>query len=90
MSEVRIVCINKVKDSHEAITHYGWLENGVSKKTDRQTMVNWVNKGNKAYVEEDGDKAYCEVNTSANGVEFLQTYSDGEYSDNLLSLKQCA
>lgn len=91
---VRIRCINKDNGNHsnpnEAITRYGWLENGVYKKTDRQSMVNWVKKGNEAYVEDnEGDKAYCKINVSSMGTEFLQTYSDGDYNNNLLSLPEC-
>ena len=94
MSEVRIRCINKDNGNHEnpneAITHYGWLEDGVMKKADRQTMVNWVKKGNTAYVEDDeGDRADCRVRVSAHGTEFLQTYADGDYNNNLLSLPEC-
>lgn len=94
MSEVRIRCINKDNGNHdnpyEAITHYGWLEDGEMKKTDRQTMVDWVKKGNVAYVEDnDGHRADCKVEVSAHGTEFLQTYSDRDADNNLLNLKEC-
>lgn len=95
MAELRIRCINKDNgdhaNPHEAITHYGWLENGVTQKEDRQTMVNRVKNGLIAYVENsEGKRADCNVRTSSNGTEFLQTHSDGYYNDNLLSLKECA
>jgi hypothetical protein len=91
---VRITCINKSgghhENPHEAISHYGWIENGQSKKTDRQTMVNWVKQGNTAYVQDSyGNQANCQVRTSSHGTEFLQTYADNKPTDNLLSLPEC-
>ncbi len=96
MSEVRIVCINKDggnhNNPHEAISHYGWLNEstGKSGKETRPDMVAWVEKGNTAYVKDNnGNTAKCGVRTSKNGIKFLQTYSDGYYNDNLLSLPEC-
>lgn len=93
---VRITCINKDggnhDNPHEAINYYGWLNESSNKtgRTDRQTMVNWVKKGNKSYVKDSyGNTAYCEVRKSSKGTEFLQTYADGKYTNNLLSLQEC-
>jgi len=92
---VRITCINKSNGDHsnpyEAISHYGWMEDGTNKTgiTDRQTLANWMKEGGVAYVQDKLGKVYCKVNTSAKGTEFLQTFADGRYSDNLLSLMEC-
>ena len=95
MNQVRITCINKAgrdhDNPHEAISHYGWQNesNGKTGKSDRPSMVKWVEEGNKAFVRNENNIAYCGVKTSSRGTKFLQTYSDGEYNDNLLSLIEC-
>jgi len=93
---VRITCINKDEGYHEnpneAISHYGWLNESSGKQgeSDRRSMVEWVNKeGNEAYVKDDGNIAYCYVRKSSNGIEFLQTFADSKYTNNLLSLPEC-
>lgn len=95
--EVRITCINKEQgnhyDPHEAITFYGWQDpNGNIGKGTRQQMVDWIKQnGNFAYVlDSAGHKVYCYANTSRNGTEFLQTYRDRIWTDNLLELPECA
>jgi hypothetical protein len=96
MAEVRIICINKDggnhNNPHEGITHYGWHSyiTGNSDKLERADMVTWIEKGNKAYVQDNlGNKAYCTVRESPAGNKFLQTVSDSKYTDNLLSLPEC-
>lgn len=77
---------------HEAIQAYCWVNEQTSEsgKTNRPNMVAWVEKGNKAYVKDAlGNIAYCYVRTSSNGNKFLQTYSDGTYTNNLLNLPEC-
>lgn len=94
---VRITCINKpsgnLQNPHEAISHFGWIneQNNESGKSTREEMVRWLKiQGNKAYVKDlYGNVAYCGVRASSRGVEFLQTYTDRTYTDNLLSLKEC-
>lgn len=92
----RITCINKSggyhENPHEAVSHYGWLveATGEAGKADRQSMVNWVKEGNSAYVRDSyGDVAYCFVNKSRSGTEFLQTHRDNIPNDNLLKLPEC-
>ena len=95
MYVVRITCINKDggnhSNPHEAISHYGWINSeGKRARSPRADMVEWLEKGNDAYVQDSsGNKAYCHVRTSANGTKFLQTASDGYYNNNLLSLPEC-
>lgn len=93
---VQIICINKDggdhHDPHEAVSHYGWIneQNGKRGKNDRRSMVAWVKEGNQAYVKDGyGNTAYCEVRQSAHGTEFLQTVSDGRFTNNLLELPEC-
>ena len=94
--KARITCINKSHghhdNPHEAVSRYGWVLDGTGEKgtSERQAMVEWVKNGNMAYVKDDkGNVAYCAVRTSSNGTEFLQTYADNVYTDNLLSLNEC-
>lgn len=93
---VRIICINKSggyhENPHEAVSSYGWKnENtGESGKNDRPSMVQWVKDEGIAYVVDlQGNKAYCFVNKSRNGTEFLQTQSDSRPTNNLLELQEC-
>lgn len=93
---VRIQCINKSEGDHdnpnEAISHYGWINEDTDEhgKSNRLTMVEWLEEGNKAYVKDNnGNIAYCDVRTSKSGNKFLQTHSDGYYNNNLLSLPEC-
>jgi len=94
---IRIICINKSEgyhdNPHEAVSFYGWIsdENQKKGKTDRITMVDWIkNKKGIAYVTDKNDnKVYCYVNRSVNGTEFLQTQSDGRFTNNLLELPEC-
>ncbi len=93
---VRITCVTKpsgnIQNPHEAISQYGWLnettqETGVA---DRASMVDWVKKGNQAYVKDfSGNTAYCDARENSNGTEYLQTYSDQQWTNNLLSLPSC-
>ncbi|HEY1074271.1 MAG TPA: DUF3892 domain-containing protein [Patescibacteria group bacterium] len=93
---VRIVCVTKpsgnLANSHEAIEEYGWVneKTGKSDITKRVKMVEFLKGGGQAYVtNRQGIRAYCEVRTNQYGTEFLQTVTDGIYTDNLLSLDSC-
>ena len=93
---LRITCINKDngnhENPHEAISYYGWINESTDKtgKNDRPSMVEWVEKGNKAYVKDsNNNKAYCYVRKSSKGTKFLQTYADSKFTNNLLSLPEC-
>lgn len=95
---VKIRCVNKpsgnIHDPHEAISDYGWIDekDGKTGISTREEIVNWIkNKNGQAYVKDIyGNIAYCYVRKSVNGTEFLQTYTDGKYTDNLLSLPSCS
>jgi len=93
---VRIRCINKSSGYHEnpneAIERYGWVNESTNESgiETRQAMVDWVKKGNQAYVtDSQGNRVSCEVRESSRGIEFLQTVSDGRETNNLLELPEC-
>lgn len=95
---VRIICINKDNGNHynrhEAIEYFGWLNEStqVSGKSSLEEMIKFLRNGNTAYVVNrynNSDRAYLYIN-SRNGREFLQTYADGQWSDNLLQLDECS
>src|SRR5450759_1858989 len=72
MIEVEIICINKDGGHHqnpyEAVAYYGWRDmTGQTSRYDRQTMVDWVEKGNRAYVKGSSTKVYCRVVVSPHG-----------------------
>lgn len=78
-------------NTHSAISHYRWVDDGKTESTisERLTVVSWLNKGHTAYVSDGVNKAYCQVRQNDNGTRYLQTVTDGKYSDNLLSLPEC-
>lgn len=92
----KIICINKPVGHYSpirAISYYGWKDENTGKevKLDRQSMVEWIEEGNKAYVEDlNGNRSYCYVYTNhRTGNKFLQTHADKKSSTNLLNLKEC-
>ncbi|HBY09777.1 hypothetical protein A2274_00275 [candidate division WWE3 bacterium RIFOXYA12_FULL_43_11] len=96
MGSVRIKGIEKDngnhENPHEAIKAYCWVDEADNKsgKTDRPTMVSWMEKGNSAYVKDSyGNKAFCYVRISVHNTKFLQTKADNTYTDNLLKLPEC-
>lgn len=91
MADVRVTCITKPhpSDRHEHITHLG----GANWKWDRDLVIRSIeSKTNTFYVLDSntGKKAYVGVVRPRDGRSpFLQTYADGVWNDNLLSLPQC-
>lgn len=90
----RITGIRKpggASNTHEAISHYRWTEDGsnTSTITDRPTVVTWVDAGHHFYVSDGINVAYCDVRESSRGTRFLQTHSDNKWNDNLLALPEC-
>lgn len=75
---------------HEAISHYGCPKNdGTLGKYERESFIKWL-KENKtdAYVSDGSLRAWCEIRSNGH-INYLQTYADGKWSNNLLSLPQC-
>lgn len=76
---------------HEHITNILWIpsddQGAQAKSNTRAEIVAFVEKGGKAYVEDDdGDVAYLGVRVSSAGNKYVQTYADGIWTDNLLAL----
>jgi len=74
---------------HEHITRIQWVQDGttIRKDNSRAEMVDYVKKGGLAYVRDSrGDVAYLRVRVSSTGTEYVQTWADGIWSDNLLAL----
>ncbi len=94
---IRITCINKSggyhQDRHHAISHLGWVEDGTGKtgKNTRVEIYNWLKSDNGiAYVQDQGgNKAYLYPRDNAQGTQFVQTYADNVWTDNLLALPEC-
>ncbi|MDB5161460.1 MAG: hypothetical protein JWO96_840 [Candidatus Saccharibacteria bacterium] len=93
---VRIICINKDYGNHynphEAISYYGWRneQTGENGRASRAVMVDFLqNKRGVAYVGDGSQKAYCYVLVSPAGTKYLQTQTDGRWSNNLLNLPEC-
>ncbi|MBU6388540.1 DUF3892 domain-containing protein [Patescibacteria group bacterium] len=92
MANCQITCITKpnVNSSHEHITHVGnpsvpW------KLTVEQVIKNIDNGVDTFYVVDprNGKTAYVGVQRPAGRRAYIQTYADGDWNNNLLSLNQC-
>jgi len=71
---------------HEHITDVKWRDsnNGQSGECSPAQMVDWLQKGNQAYVT-DGIRT-VEVRVVKANPPYLRTYADGVWTDNLLAL----
>lgn len=92
---LRIHCINKDNGDHEdphlAISYLGWVDQSDYSrgKWSRLTMVEFIEKGGRAYVEVNGKTAYLVVRTSKYGNKYVKTVADGVETNNLLYLPEC-
>jgi len=94
---IRVVCINKDNgdhdDPHESIDFFGWINESTQAKgkSSRKEMVDFLEDKGQAYVKDNQNHtSYCYVRTNPrNGNKFIQTVSDGRYTNNLLSLMEC-
>lgn len=94
---IRITCINKSaghhEDPHHAISLLGWVEDGTGRtdKSTRTQIYDWIKLENgAAYVlDSNGHKVPVGTRENQHGTKFLQTYSDGVWTDNLLALPEC-
>jgi hypothetical protein len=71
---------------HEHISMLRWTNGQETKNSTRADMVTWVKGGGQAYVSAGGYTAYLRVRESSTGTEYVQTYADGDWKDNLLAL----
>jgi hypothetical protein len=84
----QVTCIIKPNrdSSHEAITHIG----GTGWKLPVPDAVRKIENGEWVfYTLVNGKRADIGVRTSASGRKYLQTYADGYWTNNLLSLPEC-
>jgi hypothetical protein len=95
---IRITCINKAggqhSDPHTAITNLGWVNESTGKegKSTRLEIYKWLkeNSANQAYVKDQfGNVAYLGTRENQHGTQFVQTYRDKTWTDNLLALPEC-
>lgn len=87
MADVRVTCINKQPRSnpYEGITFLG----GVGWKWPRQQVIDSIDRGtNTFYTLVSGRRADIGIVHGPNG-EYLRTYADGVWNDNLLALIEC-
>ncbi len=87
MADVQVTCINKQprNDPYEGITHLG----GQGWRWTRQQVINSINrKENTFYTLVAGNRGNIGVVNGPNG-DYLRTYADGKWNDNLLSLYEC-
>ena len=94
---VRITCINKSNgyhaDPHHAIEDFGWVneETRASGVSTRAQMYDFLKnqKGSAYVVDSRGNKAHAYARENARGTQFVQTYADNVWTDNLLALPEC-
>lgn len=72
---------------HEHISMLRWTDGTETKDSTRADMVTFVKGGGQAYVTASGYTAYLRVRQTASGTEYVQTYADGVWKDNLLALQ---
>jgi hypothetical protein len=88
MADIQVTCINKIprNNTHEGITHLG----GATWKWTRQEVINSINaKTNSFYTLVGNKRADVGVVQGQHG-EYVRTYADGVWNDNLLALYECA
>lgn len=88
MSDVQITCINKQPrdNPHEGITHLG----GETWKWTRQQVIDSIKaRTNTFYTLVAGKRAEVGVVKGPNG-DYVRTYADGVWNDNLLALAECS
>lgn len=88
MADVQVTCINKQprNDTHEGITHLG----GATWKWTRQQVIDSIKtKTNSFYTLVGNNRADVGVIKGPHG-EYVRTYADGVWNDNLLALNECA
>lgn len=94
---VLITCINKASGNHEnphvAISFLEWTNesSGEKGRSSRIEIFDWIkNRGGIAYVRDNvGNQVRIGTAITLRGTKYVRTYSDGTWTDNLLSLREC-
>jgi hypothetical protein len=87
VADVRVKRINKQprNNTHEGITHLG----GDEWKWTRQQVIDSIRaKTDTFYTLVNGNRANVGIVKGQNG-DYLRTYADGKWNDNLLALPEC-
>jgi hypothetical protein len=87
MADVQVRCINKFPrdNPYEGITHLG----GSNWRWTRQQVIGSINaRTNTFYTLVNGNRGDIGVVNGPNG-QYLRTYADGKWNDNLLALPEC-
>jgi Protein of unknown function (DUF3892) len=93
MADVQVTCITKPhpQSSHEHITHLG--NPALNWKWTREQVIASIDAGTNTFFVLDprsGKRAEVGVVRPSGGrAPYLQTYADGDWNNNLLSLNQC-
>ena len=93
MSEYQVVCIRKPDrmSSHEHITDIGVATTKGTQFLDRGRVIQMIDDKEARFytVDTGGKRVYVYVARVAGRHPWLQTYTDGQWSDNLLALTEC-
>lgn len=87
MADARVTCINKQPrdNPYDGITYLG----GKDWKWTRQQVIDSINAGtNSFHTLVNGNRGDIGVVHGPNG-DYVRTYADGQWNDNLLSLPEC-
>lgn len=87
MADVQVTCINKSprQNPYEGISHLG----GVDWRWTRQQVIESINsRTNSFFTRVNGNRSEIGVVNGPNG-QYLRTYSNGQWTDNLLALVEC-
>lgn len=87
---IRITAIHLSADgsTHEHITDLAWRDyvTGQTREDTKSTIVKFLEEGGKAFVETGASKCAVGVARPAGGTPHLRTFSNGTWTDSLLSL----
>lgn len=86
--EITHVRFSGLQKTHEAITEYKWCnrESAETGSNDKPTLVAWVDGNGVAYVGTGANEVKVGVVHPSSSPEYLRTYADKQWSNNLLSL----
>jgi hypothetical protein len=94
MADVRVNCITKLhpQGTHEHITHLGNPLSNPPWKWTRDQVIESIDANTNSFHVVDpknGKIAYVAVRRPVGRPAYVQTFADGDWNDNLLSLSQC-
>jgi Protein of unknown function (DUF3892) len=94
---IRIFCIKRESQTdpskYESISLFGWENEstGASSRITPKDLSDWIQdkKGLAYALDANGGKEFVGVRKNQVGAAYVQTYSDGKWTDTLLSLPEC-